>query len=51
MLIDVEIFYRMLTLADMTFRRHDNPAWVGNTWVNEVNLSGINILLGIIILA
>lgn len=45
--LGVEILYRMLSIPDMTFRRHDDPWWVGKTWEHELDLSGINFLVGV----
>ncbi len=45
--LGAEIIYRVLTIPEMTFTEHDIPAWVGETWNQKLNLSGINILAGI----
>jgi len=45
--LGAEIFYRVLTIPEMTFTEHDIPAAVGDTWNQKLNLGGINILLGV----
>ena len=42
-----EIVYRVLTIPEMTFTKHDDPDLVGDTWDHKLNLGGINILAGI----
>ncbi len=45
--LGAEIIYRVLSIPEMTFTEHDNPDLVGDTWNLKLNLSGINILVGV----
>jgi len=45
--LGVEILYRILNTGEMTITEHDDPYWVDRTWDFGLNLSGINILLGL----